>query len=216
MKICIVSVSDRPSLSEGTFARLEAYAAVHGYDCILHHKALDTSRHISWSKLKALDRALSDSAKAYDLVVWIDDDILITDTSKPFTGFHELNSFMEDHKAMIMVSADVEQYPLNAGMLFIKGNISASVRLVRKLWEMGGHGIYREYQQNANWEQEVIVAYYEENNAAFHIIPHGILQSFLRDRNEIWKRGDFAAHITGMALNKRLDYLKMLIDSEST
>jgi hypothetical protein len=203
-----MSISDRPKLSKTTFSVLRQYCIKHGYDLEIRHQSLDRSRHISWSKIVLLMEMLE--RQEHDYYVWIDDDVLITDMNVPFESFIDRYEFSKC-SADIMISRDVigeRECPFNCGLMFFKPTLSA-IELLKNIWSLCET---LQNQFRANWEQDAFIHYYHSVDASpFCIVPHKILQSFYRDYQlpaELkWSPGDFAAHITGMPIEKRMKAL---------
>ena len=68
----------------------------HNYDLVIEKQSLDKSRAPSWSKIPLLLRELKNNPKI-ELIVWIDDDILITNKQ---LKFHEIiQEYSFEHRA---------------------------------------------------------------------------------------------------------------------
>ena len=204
--ICICSLSDRPELSSKTYPALTAYAQKWGYDLHLASHTLDATRHIAWSKILLLQRLLP----LYDICVWFDDDILITNSATPLEGFITEN--FRHGKTAFMVSADVlPQTPMNTGVVFVRNLEQAHLRL-QLIWNMCDTIGKR---QEACWEQDAFNALWLYiDNSWVDVLPYRQTQSFVRDRNLsselLWRPGDFAAHVTGMSHERRLAIIEQL------
>jgi hypothetical protein len=79
MRKAIVSLGSGPQsrllrIAARSFHR---YAARHGYELALHTEVLDRTRPAPWSKVVLLRRL----AEAYDVLLWLDADLVIVDTS---------------------------------------------------------------------------------------------------------------------------------------
>ena len=116
MKILFCSLSDRPEFSQPIYDKLKEYCSYHNYKCVLEDKVLDDSRAPAWSKILLLQREMKNN-EDYDYIIWIDDDILITDKNKKF------EEFIEKYDCDIFVSADAHaSYPMNTGIIVCKNN----------------------------------------------------------------------------------------------
>lgn len=203
--LCVVSISDRPAFSSRIHAVLERYCKRWGYPLRLFHETLDDGRHISWSKIRAIQALLNEG---YDTVVWIDDDIVVTNPDKPLTDFLALMP----ETSSFLVSADADpNTPLNAGMMFVR-NCPTARETLRVIWDLCDSVGTR---WRPNWEQDVFIRYRHLHPELFTIVPHRTFQSFLRNYGTppglAWQPGDFAAHITGMPLPDRVEYLNQLL-----
>merc|ERR1719460_740401 len=78
--LAIVSFSNRPSLSALTRPSLERFCAQYPgrYDLFIEDEPLldDRDWHPAWNKIALVKRAFL--MGSYDAVIWIDDDVLIT------------------------------------------------------------------------------------------------------------------------------------------
>lgn len=205
-KICIVSLSDRPALSDYTFPLMKTYANKHDYSLVLHTKLL-CNRHPSWSKIPALQQEL----KKYDYVVWMDDDIYLTDLEKPLSFFIDTYGFRKSN-ATIMVSSDVQGEKstlMNCGVLFLK---PTAIPLLENVWIVGENN--RLLINGFSWEQEAFNFCYKFTNPdAFMIVPQPNFQTCARlyiDPTLCWKPGHFAAHLNVGDVNSKLETMKLL------
>ncbi len=204
------SLSDRPSLSQPMFETLQSYCDKHEYKCVLENNSLDTTRYPSWSKIKLLQREMKANPDI-DTIVWMDDDILITNQDIKFEEL--IKDYPYEH---ILVSADVIYSPFNAGIMVVK-NDESTYQLLQYIYDMCDQEEYQYYKFNGLWEQDVMVKYCRNvslmnpnQECPVTIIPHNIIQSFHRDHTlseeNKWKVGHFSAHFTGMSLEKRIQY----------
>jgi len=196
MNLLFCSLSDRPELAEIHFNHLQDYCNKHNYKCVLENKSLDESRHQSWSKIILLKREMEKN-KDIDYIIWIDDDILITDKDKKFQDFIDPNE-------NVMVSQDAdENYPMNLGIMICKNN-NETLNYLQYIWDIC-ETKYPEHKFRHNWEQCVITKdYLETNNKIIKILPYKTIQSFYRHSDLDWEKGDFSAHFTGMEIEDRI------------
>ena len=199
MKILFCSLSNRPEFSQPIYDKLKEYCSYHNYKCVLEDKVLDDSRAPAWSKILLLQREMK-SNEDYDYIIWIDDDILITDKNKKFEEFIEKYSCGQD----IFVSADAHpSYPMNTGIIVCKNN-KETLKYLEHIWELCEK--YPQYKTGVClWEQDVMtIDYREATNKFVKIIPYGIIQTFQRTQNKDWSPTDFSAHFTGMPIETRI------------
>ena len=196
MKLLFCSLSDRPELSAPMFEKLKEYCSYHNYKCVLEDKVLDDSRAPAWSKIILLQREMKSNGD-YDYIIWIDDDILITDKNKKF------EEFIEKYDCDIFVSEDaLKSYPMNTGIIVCKNN-KETLKYLEHIWELCEK--YPQYKTGVCLcEQDVMTIDYETNKKNIRTIPYKTIQSFYRTENKDWKEGDFSAHITGMPLESRI------------
>jgi hypothetical protein len=206
-KICVVSVSDRPALYSKTFSLFQHYTQKHGYALQVHTELLDGSRHASWSKIPALKLALQDTS--FDYVVWMDDDIVITNPEISLSHFIDTHNFRKK-QACVMVSSDMPNEPstsMNCGIFFIKGGgLPSSMNLLSTAWSYAD--VCPILKQSCSWEQEAFNFLYRyADRDAFHIIPLPNFQAptrFQADPAITWKHGYFAAHLNNGPLQIKL------------
>lgn len=211
-KFCIVSVSDRPPLFTKTFPLINRYAETHGYTTRLHTEVLDKDRHPSWSKIPALKLAIQDST--VDFIVWMDDDIVITNPELPLSHFVDKYNFRKN-KATLMVSSDMPNEPstfMNCGILFLKASSPNFMPLLDSAWAYGD--ICALTKQNCSWEQEAFNFMYRfGNREEFHIIPMPNFQASARFQSNpdvVWKPGFFSAHLNNGPLQIKLMTFELL------
>jgi len=195
--ILFCSLSDRAELSKPMFDKLKEYCNINNYKCVLEDKVLDSSRAPSWSKIKLLQREMQNN-RDIDYIVWIDDDIIITNKNIKFEDLIKDYPFNN-----ILISAEVYG-PFNCGVLVCKNN-EQTYNYLTRIWCMGNNKELNKYKQMPNWEQEVFIRDYPDSRDIITVIPHRIIQSFHRASHRLWREGDFAAHITGMSYEKRIE-----------
>jgi hypothetical protein len=206
MKILFCSLSDRPVLSKPMFDKLQRYCNRHNYKCVLEDKILDESRAPSWSKIRLLQREMKNNPD-YDLIVWIDDDILITREDVKFEDL--IKPYPFDN---ILVSQDVVWSPINCGVLVCKNNVE-TYDYLENIWELCEK--YPEKKHGGLWEQDIMVTHARmtslmnpNEKIPLTVIPHNVIQSFYRDHDlpaeKKWRIGHFSAHFTGMPLERRI------------
>jgi len=193
-KILFCSLSDRLYFSKPMFDQLESYCNKHNYQCVLEDNILDDSRAPAWSKIKLLQREMK-SNPDIPLIVWIDDDILITNKDIKFEKLIERYPFEN-----ILISEEVYG-PFNTGMLVVKNN-EESYNYLDHIWNLCEK--YPKYKSEPNWEQEIFIRDYNNNKKNIKTIPYKIIQSFHRMQNKDWKIGDFSCHFTGMSMEDRI------------
>jgi hypothetical protein len=208
MKMLFCSLSDRPQLSQPMFDTLQDYCNKHDYKCVLENKVLSTERAPAWSKIILLQREMKNNPDI-ETIVWIDDDILITNKNIKFEDLIKDYPFNN-----VLVSADVIWTPINSGIMVCKNN-KETYDYLDTIWELCEQ--YPEKKWNGLWEQDIMVKHAQMNcilkpqeRMPLVVIPHNIIQSFHRDHTlepkNKWKPGHFSAHFTGMSLSKRIQY----------
>lgn len=212
MKIVFLTNSDRPNFSSRIQHVLKAYCERYQYTLLSFDRNFATDRHISWSKIPILQNAINDYPD-YDYYVWVDDDILITNDNVDFSTFIQKYGFDTADDKHIMFSEDVcDECPINAGMMVVK---KEAYDIFERIWDLADP-LRKAYE--TNWEQDAIIHLLQNDTCVRErtmIIPHRTIQSFYRDAlvplELHWARGDFAAHITGMEMRKRMSILDKLL-----
>ena len=211
-KFCIVSVSDRPALYSKTFPLLQSYCEKHSYSLQLHIDSLDKERHPSWSKIPALSLALQDCT--FDYVVWMDDDIVITNPDIPLSHFIDKYNFRK-LKATLLVSADMPNEPstsVNCGILFLKAKSPLALPILQSIWRYAD--LCPITRTSFSWEQEAVNFLYRYGDRDdFCIIPLPNFQAPARFQFNLalsWKPGYFSAHLNNGALPIKLQTFELL------
>ena len=114
MRKVIVSIGAGPQrqllrLASRSFRR---YARAQGYELELHTDLADATRPASWSRVPLLRRL----AHSYDVLVWLDADLVIVDCST------DIASELEDGRFLYMVEHRTKEgHVPNAGVLLLRG-----------------------------------------------------------------------------------------------
>lgn len=201
MKLLFCSLSDRPNLSKPMWDHLQQYCSKYDYKCVLEPKILDDKRAPSWSKILLLQREMRNNPDV-NIVVWVDDDIIITNKNINFEDLISQYIFPN-----LLISQDVVWSPFNCGILVVKNN-QESYDYLKEIYDLGSKMPDKLF--GGLWEQDVMVHHAQTNNInkMITLIPHNIIQSFYRDHDlpedKKWRKGDFSAHITGMPLERRI------------
>ncbi len=136
MRKALVSIGSGPQTRLlGLAARsFRPYAARHGYELVLRTQAVDPTRPAPWSKI-ALLRGL---AADYDLLLWLDADLVIVDRSL------DIACELEDDRFLYLVEhATKEGRMPNSGVMLLRGgeqtiafldDVYAQEDLIRHRW----------------------------------------------------------------------------------
>jgi len=206
------SLSNRPEFSKPMFQHLEMYCEKHNYKCVLENKVLSDQRAPAWSKILLIQREMKANPDI-DTIVWVDDDILITNKD---IKFDELIKPYPFH--CILLSEDVVWSPFNCGMMVCKNN-KETYDYLTTIWELCEQ--YPDKKFSGLWEQDILVIHTKlisfinpNHKMTLTVIPHNIIQSFFRDydlpADKRWKPGHFSAHFTGMPMNRRM-YMRDIV-----
>ena len=204
MNIGVYSWSNREGLSNITWSIMRDYCDRHGYcftgECIKYIPDVAES----WMKLKMLQQQ-----ENLDYIIWFDDDVVLTELNKPITDFVE----QIPDKCTFGVMRDSgttnqkNRFIFNMGVLFVRCS-ETSIDLLENLWE---GGINSRWRNKKLWEQDYITHRYKNDERLrdmFHLFPYRSIQTFDRPyglpEEYKWRQGDFAAHVTGNAMNNKL------------
>lgn len=217
--ITCLSVGYRP-FTEYTLRTVKRYAAKKNYPVIIRRETVEIPNRIpnpdimdaNWQKLFWL-RELIDRIDT-EYLMWIDDDILVTNTDV------DLESFIHrDPGNDIYISYDhwsddffFPKKPIfNSGVMIIK-NTAGSRRILDA-------AIATYYSYNG-WlwgdfsdQTAVEYVYLTTNGEGFSVIPHGSLQSLATVLGE-FKEGDFLLHMAGLSTKRRLELCKLHFKKE--
>lgn len=206
--------------SQYTIRSFVDYAWKWGYQFHLCTTSLEPARHPAWSKIKLFQSLLKDGAS--DWYVWLDADLIITNPDIPMEKFiSEYGS-----KADVIVSIErrdglERQDDINSGMFLVRNSPWARYFLQR-VWDVG----YQRFANQHGWEQSAIEELLKtdefRNNEKFKKAPVRCIQSLLRlvdkeDKNdyELWRPGDFAAHMVGATTGLRSFVLSQLAENSA-
>ena len=212
-----LSTPNRAGFADMVEKNQRVYARRHGYGYVKFDRSLDPSRPEEWSKIKALLEVLNDTNPCW--LLWIDDDIIITDPQKPLTYFTDKYGHGKD----LIIARDAEYQrgvPFNNG-IFLLRNSPWSREFLKNVWQEGPKRSYL-VRGKSLLEQQTMTDLINENAldaAKSIIINQREINSFLRSPFQYpndppeskWQPGDFAAHVTGMALEQRRDIIKELL-----
>lgn len=118
------------------------YAERHGYDLHLHTRSADESRSPHWTKI----RILRELIESYDLVVWLDSDLVIIDGRKDIALELE-----PDHFLYLVEHAYNDERVPNTGVMMLRSGESAA-RFLDDAWAMRQHLAHEWAEQGAIME----------------------------------------------------------------
>jgi len=210
VEVTLVSLSNRPELRDITWPVMKKYCAKHGHTFRAFADTLDITRHPAWSKLLAIKRAMEEKP-SNSMVVWMDDDVLITSPSKSLPDLVRSTPFDN-----ILMTEDIDELKycssFNSGLMFckntdaVKSHLDFIYELVTKEPRM------ERFLQGHMWEQSVMDYFHREIDDNFYtIVSMYPIQGFVgddqHDTNGGWFPGVFAAHVPGRAMPVRLQQL---------
>jgi len=219
MKICICSFSDR-SIQDLSFPIMKTYCEKHNYDfCSRTNKQilLCPEHHPSWNTCYLPKKIFENND--YDFVVWIDDDIILTDLNKPITDF------ITDEKPIIIQREKeykkLKKIKINCGFIIFH---KSSLDILNNLIETSETS---EYKTEHPWDQKIFQDYLNTDEGLKNIksLPLRTLQSFSKycnsawgsDVRNNWEKGDFSCHFAGVGYReKRMKDFIQNLDSKKS
>lgn len=203
-KIISISTPDRKSFAQITGKNQKDYAEKYHYSYRVYDHSFDTNRPEEWSKIVALMQQIGKTS--HEWLMWIDDDIMITNPSI------KLESFVAKYPHYDLIIAKDALVPMNNGIFLIRNNNWAK-KFLMDVWITGA---YRNLLTRGEslLEQQTMTDLYDQKKEykdKIVIIPQRELNSFLRSAKDYpddpqeskWQPGDFVAHITGTSYENR-------------
>jgi hypothetical protein len=126
MRKAIVSLGAGPQAHLLRLARrtIEPYARRHGYAVHLHTEALDASRPAPWSKIVALRRL----QERYDLLLWLDSDLMVVD------GRVDVATELEEGRFIYLVEHSTKEGRMpNSGVMLLRTGDECE-RFLEEVW----------------------------------------------------------------------------------
>lgn len=121
------------------------YASIHNYDCFLPSENFfqDNTKQLpySWWKIEAITRLLRD----YDIVLWLDSDVIICDTSEDIA-----NSLQEEHDMGLVIHEVPIGFVPNCGIWILKNK---SLSWINELWK------YNNFVRSDGWWEQAAMMY---------------------------------------------------------
>jgi hypothetical protein len=246
-KLAIVSISagnaERETFTRYTFEVLRKYARNNGYDLHLYARFLEpfASKNSigkgaqgAWSKISAVKDVLDDVDHAYEWVVWIDDDILLTNLAKQLESFIQACNPQVDLITSRDYTPDFANQIMSTGFFLLRRS-EWSYGLLNRIIEIG----IREALTNPFMEQNAINEIYQSQGNDFghiEVLPIRTLQSFspqssipaavlaefeqrnpsaiYQNTNGLWQPGDFSIHMVQMSSAARVACIKEILNGK--
>ena len=233
-----LSTADRKPLADIVERNQRRYAKKHHYGYTKYTEILDTSRPAEWSKILALQDTMNKVKVPW--LLWIDDDILITNPDISLESIvsqygSRPTTFVPSPTIDLIITRDahyLEGVPINNGIFLIRTNDWAK-KFLADVWKFGSLWDYVVRGQSLLEQQTMtdllgLNANRPERKNSYvtdhvSIIPQRVMNSFLRSsqmyddpEESKWQPGDFAAHVTGMPLDVRTRVIKDLWEQLKT
>lgn len=203
MKIAFCSLSDREEIRKISWPLMEQYCKIHGYDFITRTEIILQDRHPSWSKIPFLMELI----QTYDVVLWIDDDILLTQPDQRVEKFIE--PFLVSDK--VFGVSENNSTPFNFGLIVIKkGSEDVLQQIQAAVMDENRFGLY--------WEEtagETLYNTSEQFKNQLYIFSPGIVQGFHAancHRNYKWNPRCFSLHVSGLPRDYRIEKMKQALE----
>ena len=220
-RVLVVSYSDRAAVHGVAFPLLRAYCRHHGYA----HRLLTSdaafrrlggpARAAPWRKVELLIDAIEDAVAAatFDLVVWVDDDIMVVDASQSLGGLADRFGLWpplahSPTPPLILCGSDSyyvlsrstgaqNSHPFNSGLLMARVD-EKTAALLRLVWDAAPVLAPRSLQHPV-FEQDVFTLLWPALRRTVAIAARRAMQSLSSN----YLPGDFAFHTAGMATAQR-------------
>ena len=197
-------MSDRESLRSLSWPLIDFYCKRRGWDFITKTEPYVTDRHPSWSKLLLLKELLP----LYDVVIWVDDDIVFT---QPTVKFEDLiRPFLDSDKPLAV--SENNSTPFNFGLIVVKNTAG---EIIDQIW----NNIDEETRFGLFWEESAAERLYKTDETfrnKIYIVPPAIIQGFHPANCNVkykWYYKTFALHVSGFKdIQYRIKLMKQAID----
>jgi hypothetical protein len=211
---CIDANGER-SWAEISKRRVDEYVSIHGYNTMYFTKKINREAPAIWQKIYAVRKALRTS----EVVVWVDDDLVITTPQRPIEDFLAMTD-----KALIF-SRDLhpcpdEEHPhrpehywnvINTGIFIIR-RTPASLAFLDDVIE-GRTSLFNGYFSEGNFHEQTIITYllYTKYLEDFALMPLGYLQSI--NKTKTWRPEHFSLHFAGEKASTRYHLMESIYNN---
>ena len=213
-KIAICSLSDRQPVSDVSWPVMKRYADTHGYIFIIQ-RHFDSSRGSSWSKIPMLKSVLD---QGYQLAVWLDDDIMITESTVRIEQL--VDEFIQSDMLMAVSGDNWASSYFNAGVIFAK---QGAQTMLQHIWDDGVCEANKFTPTMEQWAMHTLYGQEESFRKKMFVYQPHYIQSFYRNpypdmpESYAWKPGVWSAHVSGIVdQNERVSYMKELSSAKVT
>ncbi len=202
----VCSLSNRHQVYDISWKNISDYCKIHGYQFVCKTTVFTQDRHPSWSKIPLLQDLILQNVATTNIVVWMDDDMMITNPTMDLKTL--LLPFLES-SCHIAVQEDTHGELFNCGFIAVKCT-DQSFDCLQEVWDACDNFESR----RGYWEQTTMQRLYRKRNSTLkphmYIFPPKTVQSFFRpneDPEYQWSPGDFIAHVSGLDVRERIDYM---------
>lgn len=212
-----LSVGKRP-FKKYTLKSLQDYAEKQGYTYIERNEPFEIPDKIhtkgikdaNWQKLFWIQQLLNTTNAEY--IVWVDDDILVTNDSIPLEALIESDpdkSFYIGHDMHVSGFMFPFRAYLNSGVFIVKNNAFGHSIINSAVASYYSHEGW--YWAPFNDQTAIEYIYFMSNGTGFSVLPHGVLQTIHNSGK--WEPGQFICHLAGQNTETRLKNCKALVSS---
>ena len=222
--VVIVSASDRPELSNGTWPSWQRYAEKYGFGH-LRVSRVTMNRSAHWTKIALLRALMDDDAARYELIIFVDDDVVVTNFDIDVTALP-----LGDDTLGLVEDPLLAPPSFNSGVIVAKRPGDRVRDLLDRTWLAPFDDSDCWLDECPFWDQSALQKAAAASSDVIIVLPYRTLQSFfngptcaydwidhdcdLHHRELAWRPGDFAAHISGYSLDHRLKRLQLIHDAE--
>lgn len=204
MKWAVCSLSNRETMRALSWPLMEKYCKRHGYDFVTKTEPYTEDRHPSWCKLLLMKELLP----KYDVVVWFDDDIILTQPDLKLEDL--LRSFLVSER-LLAVSKNITN-PFNFGLIVAK---KTAGKILDQIW----NNVDEETRFGLFWEESAAAKLFVSDqsfNDKIYIFLPGVIQGFHSANNASpelrWNIRTFALHVSGFPdVNSRIEHMEEAI-----
>lgn len=180
----------------------EAYARQHGYS-FLCNRAYTPDTHPSWQKI----RLLQDLLPAFDAILWLDADTLVTNPTIGAEHFAGRTGEVIVSRDWSTSTDEDAPHHFSLGNFFIT-NCQESFRILHLMARK------KQWANQPLWEQQALQELHREHEdirPLVHVLGRRALNSVpYRDAPEPWQPGDFLCHFTGIANVIRIQQIEQI------
>ena len=202
MKWAVCSFSDRMEFSTISWGVLKSYCESHGYTFETFTQTLDSSRHPAWNKIAIIVELLN---KGYEKVLWVDDDIIITEKSVSLDTLFA--DFITSTKELALSAETTHDRILNTGIICAK---QGSQALLNHIWN---DGVNDDNRVLSSWEQWAMHILYEKEPSfreKLMLYPPATLQGFYSPdiTDALWRKGTWSIHPAGLSDDEKISVMR--------
>lgn len=228
-RVAVVSMFDDnySQMAEITLHQnFKMYCDIHGYDLIPFHleDSFLEGRHPQWCKIKLIKKILEDGK--YDWVFFVDCDCLIMNLG------NSLDNLIDNQYDMILpigggaqdknLGDDVYSNNIMTSQMLVK-NSTGSIDILQEIWDapdwpenLDINEFDHEMRQlrisynKPQWKEKIKLVDENKLNTFWPINNPFLVDSFPHILDNLWKPGDFIAHVVAYPKIERIEILKML------